>query len=401
MQIQVAGPPVKVFDHTTDQQEPYNIPDAQFSAWREADGTVNLMVPSFEAYRMRGPDLLHLTIDTKKIYSSTSSASEVPEAAHDYHHWLMGPYSTDGVHFYSVAHSEWYACLLTHDCAQPSADGNNAQLDSWANTVNDLASSDGGATWNLNVVQSSHVVAAAAYTWMGSAALSGEVYLHALNHSGLFQPSKLVQQGSFWYCVAEYIHRDFSKINVAGGVYQAPIDQYGYVLLRTADFTNPNGWQAWGGGATYAPVANQSFKVFLPQLGATTLNAAPPQLVFDTQAQVYVLIHALYSGGSAVYYETSPSLANPSWSPATAIVGTALLTTDPGGPLSGGSGTYGPVQGFDGDNYPSILDPASPGYNFEFTSGSPLLFFSTMPAEHGGANLARDIYRVALSVTYH
>src|SRR5437016_10374268 len=65
-QIRVVGQPVKVFDHTRDKQEPYNIPDAQISAWKEANGTVNLMVPHLEAYRMRGPDLLHLTIGRRQ-----------------------------------------------------------------------------------------------------------------------------------------------------------------------------------------------------------------------------------------------------------------------------------------------------------------------------------------------
>src|SRR2546422_4665359 len=74
----------------------------------------------------------------------------------------------------------------------------------------------------------------------------------------------------------------------------------------------------------------------------------------------------------------------------TPILGTAQLITDPGGPL----------QGFNDGNYPSILDNASTGFNFEFTSGSPLLFWSTFPGQYGGNNLGRDVYRVQLSVTY-
>jgi hypothetical protein len=58
------------------------------------------------------------------------------------------------------------------------------------------------------------------------------------------------------------------------------------------------------------------------------------------------------------------------------------------------------VQGFNDASYPSILDPNSSGYNFEFTNGNPLLFYSTSPAAYGGDNLARDVYRVQLSVTY-
>jgi hypothetical protein len=58
-----------------------------------ADGTVDLMIPDSENYSMRGPDLLHLSIDPKEIYSSNASASQIPENAYNYSHWFMGPYS--------------------------------------------------------------------------------------------------------------------------------------------------------------------------------------------------------------------------------------------------------------------------------------------------------------------
>jgi hypothetical protein len=51
-------------------------------------------------------------------------------------------------------------------------------------------------------------------------------------------------------------------------------------------------------------------------------------------------------------------------------------------------------------NYASIIDPASAGYNFEFTGGHPLLFYSTLPSQYGGINTARDLYSVPLAVTY-
>jgi hypothetical protein len=399
-QIRVVGQPIIVFDHNRDQQEPSNLPDAQVSAWREADGTVDLMIPSTEAYRMRGPDLVHLVIDPKKIYSSSASGEFLSEDDYNFHHWLMGPYSQDGVHFYSISHSEWYACLLEANCAATSADGNPAQIDSWANTVNDFASADGGATWQLNTVNANHTVAAAAYHWTGSVALSSQIYLYALNHSGIFQPSRLVQEGGYWYAVAFYIHRDFTQINPAAGQYQAPIDNTGYVIIRTSDFTKPDGWEAWSGGNTYTPIAQQNFQTFEPTLAGAPANAAPPQLVYDINAQAYLLVFTNFGGSNAVYYTSTPSMANPNWSPAAPILGTAQLVSDPGGPLDGGGGNYGPVVGFNDANYPSIIDPQSPGYNFEFTSGSPQLFFSTAPWLVGGVNTARDLYRVQLAVTY-
>ena len=390
-QIQVTGKPVIVFDHSKDQQQPLNIPDEQITAWREADGTVNLMIPHYEAYRMRGPDLLHLAIDPNEIYSSTQSGSQITEDLYNYHHWLSGPYSVDGKTFYSLAHTEWYACLLNGNCDQAGANGISTATNSWANTINSFVSSDGGASWRLNVVNGNHVVAKTAYYWTGSLALADEIYLQALNDSGMFQPTRVIKEGGYYYVIVQYLQRDFTKINPAGGVYQAPLSKpQGFALLRTKDFTNPNGWEAWSSGNDYQPISRLNIGEFLPQQNGMALNAQPPQIIFDTHAQCYIMIFTLYLGSNAVYYATTKTLANPSWSAATPILGTAQLITDPGGPL----------QGFNGANYPSILDNSSSGFNFEFTNGSPLLFWSTFPGQYGGDNLARDIYRVQLSITY-
>ncbi len=387
--IALAGQPVKIFDHTKDKQEPLNIPDAPVTAWKEANGTVDLLISHYEAYRMRGTDLAHLSIDPAKIYSSTLSASQIQENLYNYHNWLIAPYSADGVNFYSLVHTEWYACLLNGDCGIAAPNGLSTDLNSWANSINSFVSADGGASWQPNVVAGSHVVANTAFQWTGSQELAQRVYLQALNHSGMFNPSRLVQEGAWWYAVCYYIHRDFTKINTALGVYEAPVDQSGYVLIRTSDFTHPNGWQAWNGSA-YVPMTNLDFLAFHPLSNGVAVDGAPPQLIHDTVANCFVLLYTLYAGSNPVYYTFTTSLANPSWSDSAQIGGSAQLVIDPAGP----------VQGFSFANYPSILDDSSSGFNFEFTNGNPLLFYSTSPAAYGGDNLARDVYSVQLKITY-
>ena len=386
-QIQVTGQPVKIFDHAKDQQEIDNYPDAQATAWKESDGTVNVMIPHVEAYRMRGPDLLHLKIDPRKIYSTTKSASKIPERQYNYAHWLMGPYSLDGQHFFTLTHSEWYACLLNNDCQKSPS----ATVNSWSNTLNSMASIDGGASWQLNSVAGNHAVARTGYFWTGSLALADKVYLKAMNHSGMFQPTRVIKEGSFYYAICYYIHRDFTKIDPPKGIYQAPVDNFGYVLMRTQNVANPNGWQAWTSGSLYESISQNHFGVFLPQNNGTPLyNAAAPQIVYDTVAQAYILIHPFWAGNKALNYMTTKTLAAPSWSDSKAISGAAKLLTDPAGP----------VTGFNAANYPSIMDESSAGYNFEFTSGHPLLFFNTFPQQYGGDNTARDLYAVQLTVSY-
>ena len=61
--IRIGGAPVLVFDHTRDKQAANNIPDGQIAAWKSRDGTINLTIPHFQNYRMRGPTLDRLEID--------------------------------------------------------------------------------------------------------------------------------------------------------------------------------------------------------------------------------------------------------------------------------------------------------------------------------------------------
>lgn len=388
--IQVSGAPVKVFDHSTDQQQPYNIPDAQITAWREADGTVNMTLPSFENYRMRGADLEHLVIDPHEIYSSETSGYQVPESDYDYAHWLLAPYTLDGRTIYAVTHSEWYACLLDSDCNAVVGGSGDASLNSWVATPNEMISTNGGEDWQMDGAGSAHTVAPLGYYWTGSVAEQSQAYLYALNHTGVFQPSRVIAENGYYYAVAFYIHRDWSQLNPALNVYEAPVDNSGYILMRTNDITAPGSWQIWEGGTSFAPIRTGTVQTFAPMQNGSALNAAPPQIIYDKIAACYILVFTLYGGNNAVYYMTSKSLAAPQWSASTTIDGTATLVTDPGGP----------VTGFNDANYVSILDDDSPGYNFEFTTGSPQLFFNTSPAQYGGNNLERDVYRLPLTIHY-
>jgi len=245
--MSLVGQPVIVFDHLKDKREPFHLPDSQATAWKNADGTVNLTIPSFEDYRMQGPDLEHLTSDPNKIFSSTTQASDIVENHYNYHHWFLAPYTFDGQKVYVLTHTEWYACLLVGDCDQ----GNN-QINSWVTTNNSFVSADGGASWSANGVNSKHMVAAVGDHWTGSKELKLRVYREALNHSGLMTPSRLIKEGKYYYSIGFEIHRDFSKLDPQTG--EAPIDKYGYVLIRTRNVTKPAGWQAWVVGATFHPI---------------------------------------------------------------------------------------------------------------------------------------------------
>jgi len=388
--IAISGAPIKVFDHTKDKQEAWNIPDAAVSAWRDASGQISMVVPHRENYRMTGPDLEHLKIEPHKIFSSAQSSMQIPEADANYTQWLLTPYTLDGTTIHMLTHMEWYGCLLNGDCAITSTDGNGADTDSWVSSASQMISTDGGANFHLDNTAGSHVAASPGYKWTGTTALNDRIYLHALNHSGLFSTSRLIREGSGFYTIGYIILRDFTRVDPATGIYQAPVTLFGYVLLRTVDLTDPGSWQGWEGGSSWAPASTARYKTFLPMQNGQMLNGSSPQIVYDTVAQCYILIHTIFGGSNAVYYMTTRSLASPKWSDTKEIAGTASLVTDPGGP----------VKGFNDQNYISLLDDASEGINFETTSGSPQLFYNTSPGQYGGDNLGRDIYRLQLTISY-
>jgi hypothetical protein len=401
--IHVIGDPILVFDHRTDKRDPLHLPDIAPTAWKEADGTVNVLVSHFENYRMRGPDLEHLTSFPNIIYDSQSQSQDLVESHYNYHHWLAAPYTFDGRTIYALAHSEWYACLSVGDCATTTTPTNTSsgsyQLNSWANTINAMVSSDGGATWNLNGVDADHVVADESFHWTNSAALAATVYRRALDHTGLMQPSRILAEAGYFYSIAFLVHRDFSRLDPATG--QAPTDKYDWVLMRTRDLTRAAGWEAWVAGSSFTPLNTHAFTAFSPRKNGASVNAAPPQIIYDANTRTYILIFVPYdwrqTNGGPIYYITTPSLANPSWSEVASIDGTAALNINP----RGGTPQTACAAGFEDANYVSIIDSHSDGLSFEKTDGDPWLFYVFNPATTcGGSNLDRDVYRLRLAIDY-
>lgn len=389
-QIRFVNQPSIVFDHARDKQGELNLPDAQVTAWRESDGTVNLTIPHYENYRMRGPDLAHLHIDPKVILSSIASAGDPVEDHYNYRHWIMSPYTFDGKNIFSLVHSEWYACLLHGDCTE----GSN-QINSWVTTITAFTSADGGASWGPLGANASHNVAAMGYKWTGSRALNSSTYRTTLDHTGLTVPTRIIKEGNYFYSIANLIHRDSATLDANGS---APIDKFGFVLLRSGDLSNPASWGAWTGAGNFSPVADGKFQEFLPVKNGGLMNVASAQMIYDTHAQTYILFFSvncdnLSSCASPLYYTTTKSLANPSWSESVQIAGSDTIRSDPRGPGTACS------QGF--KSYISVIDDQSPGFNFEFTAGHPWLFYVVNPGNcDPNKNLERDLYRLELAIDY-
>jgi hypothetical protein len=401
-QIAVVGQPVMVWDDTGI----WGGIDASSRAWRERDGTVNLLINSLDAYRMRGPDLDHLVFDPTRTFMS--GPYELPEDNYNFWHFLNSPYSRDGVTFYSLTHSEWYAAMLTGDLifdpnthtfpvATPVDNPypRNVLYNSWTTTVNLMQSVNGGASWALRTVDGNHSPAKTSYHWTGTDALANRAFLHAALYSGLQQISRLVKEVTngvtYYYAVGNHYKRDFSLINPGAGQWAAPLVKNGLAMIRTSDISNPNGWEVWTGGSSWAsPITSENVGTFLPMLNGVPAAWVPnpyefpgpawnADIIFDTEAELYILIftNGTPSSSGPVCYMTSQSLAAPVWSDYRPIIGTDTVVV-------------GATTGFGGPNYVSMIDPNSPGFNFEYTNGNPRLYYVT----------GRKLYQLQLQTTY-
>jgi len=387
--IRLEGVPIRVFDHRHDKQEMHHLPDASLAAWKEADGTVNLMIPHFENYRMRGPNLEQLKSAPEKIFSSFQQAADLEETSYNYHHWLTAPYTLDGKTVYAVTHTEWYACLLSDDCTL-----RDYRLGSWTTTNNLLESQDGGKTWRVQGDRETHLVFNGAHLWTGSRALSQRIYRHAINHSGFMVPTRPIREGNYLYVIGLEMHRDFEHL--IGN--QAPMRKNGFAILRTKDISQASGWEVWSGGTEYKTANLSNLKVFTPEEKGKPLTVALPQIIYDDNSKRFVLFFTVYGDRKGLYYSTSRSLEVPEWTEAAQVIGTDDLLLDPDFPDKANPCNVGVIP----RNYPSILDSDSRGRNFEFTDGDPWMFYvlNRVRCEGGRGNLKRDIYRVKMRFNY-
>lgn len=221
-------------------------------------------------------------------------------------------------------------------------------------------------------------------------------YTEKPSNSGMMSPSRIIKEGNYYYSMAFLIHRDFSRVDPATS--QAPVDKYDWVLIRTADVSRAQGWEAWSSDGRYVPIGSHAFTAFSPQRNGSPMNAGQAQIIFDTNANVYIAIFVPWQTVGPIYYVTTPTLANPLWSEAIPITRSANVRLNPRGDNQGTKCS----TGFQVNNYVSVIDTHSAGLNFEFTDGDPWLFYTYNPALGcGGSNLDRDIFPLKLGVQYH
>jgi hypothetical protein len=355
-------------NYTNDSRFDY-APDGNARAMKNSSGTTFLSMPNEDNPVLSGTSTESLG-QVSLTYSSFSSSHKIPELNYDYAHWLMSAYYKYG-QIYRLAHHEWYDCLLAGDCGT----GKN-QFNSWVFSITRFVSSD-GYSYSRNL-QNGSGVALHAHTWPST------WHYDTDHHYGMGGPSNIVREGDYYYVFVDYLHRNLTTVAQ---------DVFAPVLLRTQRIDLSADWEILGPNG-FAPVSSFSE----PYLSLTQFGGSMVCFSYNSALHKYLIMYPSYNSLGSLMYTSTATLANPVWSTPAVVVNSATFDThtpyDP--PFVDNS------PGISAPNYPSVIDPDSPGRNYEYTDGQFFLYYSTNfthldPADYLG-NRHRNLYRVRITV---
>jgi hypothetical protein len=211
--VQITGPEEVIFDWTTQKCSQDDIPDIPARAFRDAQGTVQLIDSHYINRRFIGPSLNNLTHDCTIIFNAHLQSDP---AKYDDHEWLHSLYTLDGNTIYALIHNEYHGYLYDPNCTT----GYNG---CWHNSVTLATSTNGGNSYT-HATPPNHLVASIPYQYTAN---TGPV--------GVFNPGNIIYRQSDGYYYA-LLHLE---------QYQA--QPVGTCVMRTNNLADPTSWRAWNG----------------------------------------------------------------------------------------------------------------------------------------------------------
>jgi len=353
VQLTVTGAAVTVFSHASDACDAVDIPDAPARAIRTHDGTVQLYATHFVNRRLTGRTLLSVRQDCRIVFRGAEN--DTPDAFDD-RSWLTALYTFDGVTVHAVVHTEFQGNRRPPLC--PSG----RYMDCWYNALTAAISADGGTTFSRP-----------ATGWL-VAALPYRYDQVGLGHHGYFNPSNIVRDGEHVYMFAFATH--------------AALQEGGNCLLRSGDIADAGAWRGWNGDAfavrfinPYASDEKPDTHVCSP-IAPNALRWPLSSLVrLASGPFVALMMNAARDGG--VFAALSPDLLH--WAAPVRLLpslGESAWRCDDPPPLA----------------YPSLLDPDSPGRNFEVAGASAWLFLTRFNSHACKLGMDRDLIRLHVDV---
>ncbi|MCW6510369.1 hypothetical protein [Lichenifustis flavocetrariae] len=335
-EVHLAGPAQAVFVPARDGCDGSDVPDTPARAFRRADGQVVLFGLHYTNHPLVGPRLDQLKLSCR----SALLAHENPDpAAYDDRSWIAATWTRDGRSVDALVHHEYQANQHPGRCRF------SEYMKCWFNTVLAVRSTDGGATFAKTAAP---VVASAPFPQTEQQG----------RHRGFFNPSNIVSDGTFFYMMSSTTGWDGQE----GGV----------CLFRTRDPDDPAAWRAYD-GTSFTVRFGDPYRT-PPHVPPHCQTIAPfPAPVGSLSRQRgsgiwFAVFQAAKDAGvfpvSGLYAATSHDLLH--WSLPRLILAGATNYDDP---CHAGARMIA---------YPSLIDPAAQGRNFDDVGATADLYFASM-----------------------
>ena len=198
----------------TDSCSYKNIPDGGLRPYRDNNDSIHLIIHHYDNYKLKGTTFDNLVSDCNPILSS---AFETDPSKHNSEHWILAPYTDDGINIHALVHNENTA---------RSSDTESGGY--YSTSIVYYSSSDKGKTWSKptdNVVYSE------------SDNTVEEVFLD-VGHLGVEIKSNILKHNSYYYALIESTHIEINNGRSAQSL---------TYIIRTDDLSDPNGWRGWDG----------------------------------------------------------------------------------------------------------------------------------------------------------
>lgn len=362
------GTPELVMDYsaqTCRRAGGWDLPDVQAHAMRRPDGSLLLVSGNAPVnYSMAGPDFEHLARDCNPVLVSGDSPLA---SSFDNQEWLLAVYR-EGDTVHGPIHNEYHDPTAAN-CRPGVTDPGNP---CWYNAITYAVSTDGGRTFSQPPAPR-HVVAALPFPWDPTSSRRGAPPPH-----GYFTPSNIVRGAD------DYFYSMFMAIS------DLATSAQGQCVMRTRDLADPASWRAWDGtgfnlsmpspyddAGNPAPTGRPACTPVSPQ----AIGGLGGSLTYNDYLHRYLLV------GSSVFPQQGTQVCGTEFSLSEDLVNWSTPKL-----LMPGKLPYPPCDEGAPDGsliYPSLIDHADPGVNFEHTGQTPHLYYVRW-----NQGLDRDLLRV-------
>lgn len=359
-----------LYHYRRDACDPHDLPDVPARAFRDAQGKIHLLSTNFIHRAMVGDSFATLKKQCDVVYKPAA----LPQISlYDDKSWLEAFYTLDGITIHALISADYHEYRHSKDCPF-GTDINRC----WYNVITAALSTDGGRNFRTLREPPAHYVAGPQVKFDVTAERS----------IGFFTTSNIFHYRGHYYTL----------VYTGGGFAQ---QRRGNCVLRTATLEDPTSWRAWDGEG-YGYAFKDAYKTgdrpddkgCVP-VSPNALNNMVRTVLLHKPSGLFVAV-MLTAGftretrdARGVYYSLSRDLLE--WSrPQPLFIAPTRAEVKR---LSDGKSTARVAI-----DYPSVIDHASPGDNFEFLAGDPYLYYVEMPVVNGKLTGERQLVRRRLAI---